>query len=277
MADNNEEGRINVDSFDFANEGASEETPMLVNYLITRLQQAMANPVLQGEVQQQLQAYGFIPPHQEERIPEKSFGETSKRGISKVREGWELLKKKEAIGDDGHALRRKESFMSRSVEKYASLLRHCTSSKSLSAGQLLHDSIVRDFPLPPPLLFNLLIHMYGSCGALPESRSTFDLMPHPNIFSWNLIMAAYLSNGHSSSALSLFRSLHLQGSCSPDSVTFVSALSACSLELCFSEGSSTLSGHFKTCQNEIVFHGMPCLLHGFNKGTSKVPISSFFK
>ncbi|MCO5564889.1 hypothetical protein L7F22_018557 [Adiantum nelumboides] len=83
MADNNEEGRINVDSFDFANEGASEETPMLVNYLITRLQQAMANPALQGEVQQQLQAYGFVPPHQEERILEKPLGETSKRGISK--------------------------------------------------------------------------------------------------------------------------------------------------------------------------------------------------
>ncbi|MCO5614464.1 hypothetical protein L7F22_068747 [Adiantum nelumboides] len=46
MVDNNEEGRINVDSFDFANEGASEETPMLVNYLITRLPQAMANPAL---------------------------------------------------------------------------------------------------------------------------------------------------------------------------------------------------------------------------------------
>ncbi|MCO5548763.1 hypothetical protein L7F22_002225 [Adiantum nelumboides] len=58
MADNNEEGTINVDSFDFANEGASEETPMLVNYLITRLQQAMS-----------------------------LGGETSKRGISNVREG----------------------------------------------------------------------------------------------------------------------------------------------------------------------------------------------
>ncbi|MCO5563266.1 hypothetical protein L7F22_016903 [Adiantum nelumboides] len=84
MADNNEEGRNNVDSFEFANEGASEETPMLVNYLITRLQQAMANLALQGEVQQQLQAYGFLPPHQEERVPEKSLGETSKRGISKT-------------------------------------------------------------------------------------------------------------------------------------------------------------------------------------------------
>ncbi|MCO5612523.1 hypothetical protein L7F22_066791 [Adiantum nelumboides] len=51
MANNNEEGRINVDNFDFAHEGANDETPMLVKYLITRLQQAMASPALQGEVQ----------------------------------------------------------------------------------------------------------------------------------------------------------------------------------------------------------------------------------
>ncbi|MCO5571463.1 hypothetical protein L7F22_025203 [Adiantum nelumboides] len=34
-----------------------------------------------------LQAYGFLPPHQEERALEKSLGETSKRGLSTVREG----------------------------------------------------------------------------------------------------------------------------------------------------------------------------------------------
>ncbi|MCO5576731.1 hypothetical protein L7F22_030548 [Adiantum nelumboides] len=39
MADNNEEGRKYVDNFDFAHEGANDETLMLVNYLITRPQQ----------------------------------------------------------------------------------------------------------------------------------------------------------------------------------------------------------------------------------------------
>ncbi|MCO5592642.1 hypothetical protein L7F22_046645 [Adiantum nelumboides] len=90
------------------NNGASEETPMLVNYLITRLQQAMANPALQCEVQQQLQAYGFIPPHQEERIPEKSLGETSKRGTSKVREGENPYKElQNLLLDDAHQSRRR--------------------------------------------------------------------------------------------------------------------------------------------------------------------------
>ncbi|MCO5580854.1 hypothetical protein L7F22_034727 [Adiantum nelumboides] len=68
----------------------------------------MANPALQGEVQHQLQAYGFIPPHQEERILEKSLGETSKRGISKVREkenSYEELRN--LLLDDTHQSRRR--------------------------------------------------------------------------------------------------------------------------------------------------------------------------
>ncbi|MCO5572717.1 hypothetical protein L7F22_026476 [Adiantum nelumboides] len=66
---------------------ANDEIPMLVNYLITSLHQAMANPTLQGEVQQQLQAYGILPTHQEEGDLVKSLGKTSKRGLSAAREG----------------------------------------------------------------------------------------------------------------------------------------------------------------------------------------------
>ncbi|MCO5610183.1 hypothetical protein L7F22_064419 [Adiantum nelumboides] len=92
MADNNEEGRINVDNFDFVSEGANDDTPMLVNYLLTRLQQAMTNLTLEVEVQQQLHAYAILPTHQEERDPVKSLGETFKRGLSMVREGENHMK-----------------------------------------------------------------------------------------------------------------------------------------------------------------------------------------
>ncbi|MCO5615159.1 hypothetical protein L7F22_069448 [Adiantum nelumboides] len=46
----------------------------------------MGNPALQGEVQQQLHAYGILPPPQQERDLEKSHGETSKRGLSMARQ-----------------------------------------------------------------------------------------------------------------------------------------------------------------------------------------------
>ncbi|MCO5597644.1 hypothetical protein L7F22_051725 [Adiantum nelumboides] len=83
MANNNKENRMSIDDFDFAHEDANDDdTPMLVNYLVTRLQQAMDNPALQGEVRQQLHAYGILPPFQQERGPERFQGETSKRGLS---------------------------------------------------------------------------------------------------------------------------------------------------------------------------------------------------
>ncbi|MCO5607828.1 hypothetical protein L7F22_062029 [Adiantum nelumboides] len=49
---------------------------------LARFQQAMGNPALQGEVQQQLHAYGILPPFQQERGPEKSHDEISKKGLS---------------------------------------------------------------------------------------------------------------------------------------------------------------------------------------------------
>ncbi|MCO5546906.1 hypothetical protein L7F22_000344 [Adiantum nelumboides] len=82
MADNNKENRMSIDDFDFAHEDADDDTSMLVYYLVTRLHQAMGNPALQGEVQQQLHAYGILPPIQQERGPERFQGKTSKRGLS---------------------------------------------------------------------------------------------------------------------------------------------------------------------------------------------------
>ncbi|MCO5569414.1 hypothetical protein L7F22_023126 [Adiantum nelumboides] len=82
MADNNKENKMSIDDFDFAHEEANDDTPILVNYLVIRLQQAMGNLALQGKVQQQLHTYGTLPPFQQERGPERSHGETSKRGLS---------------------------------------------------------------------------------------------------------------------------------------------------------------------------------------------------
>ncbi|MCO5595346.1 hypothetical protein L7F22_049388 [Adiantum nelumboides] len=110
MADNNKENRMSIDDFDFAHEDAIDDTSMLVNYLVTRLHQAMDNLALQGKAQQQLHAYGILPPPQQERDPEKSHGETSKRGLSTAREAKDpyqelkqLLEGKPSSKKKGHA------------------------------------------------------------------------------------------------------------------------------------------------------------------------------
>ncbi|MCO5557499.1 hypothetical protein L7F22_011064 [Adiantum nelumboides] len=121
MADNNKENRMSIDYFDFAHEDANDDTPMLVNYLVTRLQQSMSNPALQGKVQQQLHAYGILPPFQQERGPERSHGETSKRGLSiekgvenpyqelnQLLEGKPSSKKKDHVSHEGSPSKERE-------------------------------------------------------------------------------------------------------------------------------------------------------------------------
>ncbi|MCO5600765.1 hypothetical protein L7F22_054880 [Adiantum nelumboides] len=122
MADNNKESRMSIDDFDFAHEDANDDTSMLVNYLVTRLHQAMGNPALQGKVQQQLHAYGILPPIQQERGPERFQGETSKRGLSTEKgvenpyqELKQLLEGKPSSKKKGHA--QHERSPSREIEE----------------------------------------------------------------------------------------------------------------------------------------------------------------
>ena len=91
MADDNRESRMSIHNFDFAQEGATNDASKLVNELVFRLQQAMSNPSLQGEVHQQLHTYGILPSLQKERVPERFHGETSKRGLSMEDEGEQPL------------------------------------------------------------------------------------------------------------------------------------------------------------------------------------------
>ncbi|WP_139158375.1 hypothetical protein, partial [Enterobacter cloacae complex sp. GF14B] len=72
---------MNIDNFDFAHEGANDDAPMFVNYLVTRLQ-----PALQAEVTQQLCTYGISLPLQEERELRRPLEETPKRRLSPIRE-----------------------------------------------------------------------------------------------------------------------------------------------------------------------------------------------
>ncbi|MCO5598938.1 hypothetical protein L7F22_053037 [Adiantum nelumboides] len=88
MADNNKENRMSIDDFDFAHEDANDDTSMLVNYLVTRLHKAMGNPALQGEVQQQLHAYGILPPIQQERGLERFQGEKPPKEDSLRKKEW---------------------------------------------------------------------------------------------------------------------------------------------------------------------------------------------
>ena len=80
-----------------------------------------------------------------------------------------------------------------------------------------------------------LIDMYCKCGQLIMARQAFDGMKNRNIRSWTAMIAGYGSHGSGHEAMEIFadmRRSHLK----PNSVTFVSVLSACSHSGLLNEG-----------------------------------------
>ena len=127
--------------------------------------------------------------------------------------------------------------MRRALEHvFARLLRSHGTSKNLSAGMLLHHELVRGGSTSL-LLSNLIIQMYGECGCLQSARSVFNHMPRHNIFSWNLMVGAYVRHGSVRASMHFFQHMCLE--CCPDEVSFATAISAC---IQHRSGSSLIQG-----------------------------------
>lgn len=130
---------------------------------------------------------------------------------------------------------RKQVIVTELADHYATLLRKCGVARDLSQGKILHQHIRQAGIESDRYLGNLLLQMYGKCGALHDACLVFTHMPHKNVFTWNLMIGAYIDNGLYKAALKVFRCM-LTGDVAPDAVTLVSALTACSTLLSLAEG-----------------------------------------
>ncbi len=74
---------------------------------------------------------------------------------------------------------------------------------------------------------NSLIDIYGKCGSLGSARQVFEEMAEQDVVSWNVMIAGLAQHGCSKDALDLFEQVK-RGGFTPNTVTFVGLLSACS-------------------------------------------------
>ncbi|XP_024516308.1 pentatricopeptide repeat-containing protein At2g39620 [Selaginella moellendorffii] len=113
---------------------------------------------------------------------------------------------------------------------YARLLQACARLKALAQGQRIHAHILSSHSSSgssSTLVLNHLINMYGKCGRVEEARAVFASMEHPNLVSWNTIIAAHAAGGDGRGALAVFRAMQLEASVVPDRVSFTSVANAC--------------------------------------------------
>lgn len=109
----------------------------------------------------------------------------------------------------------------------ASVLPACGDLSALLLGRKIHRYVERKNLQPNLRLENALVDMYAKCGSLTEARTVFDQMRCRDVVSWTSMISAYGMSGQGSDAVALFSKMLMSGLC-PDSIAFVSVLSACS-------------------------------------------------
>ncbi|XP_037456399.1 pentatricopeptide repeat-containing protein At2g22410, mitochondrial-like [Triticum dicoccoides] len=97
----------------------------------------------------------------------------------------------------------------------------------LASGRMIHCYIEDSFRDPGVTLLNSLLDMYARCGQVDTSISLFTEMPNKNTISWNVIIGALAMHGRAQEAVKFFRAM-VSDAFSPDEITFVGLLSACS-------------------------------------------------
>lgn len=109
----------------------------------------------------------------------------------------------------------------------ASVLPACGDISALSLGKRIHEYIDSKRLRPNLSIENALIDMYAKCGCLLEARKVFEEMRFKDVISWTSLMSAYGRSGKGYEAIELFSKMQELGLV-PDSIAFVSILSACS-------------------------------------------------
>ncbi|KFK43734.1 hypothetical protein AALP_AA1G165800 [Arabis alpina] len=105
----------------------------------------------------------------------------------------------------------------------------CAGMAGLELGRSIHGHAVKACVERTIFVGSALVDMYGKCGCIEDSEQAFDEMPEKNLVTLNSLIGGYAHQGQVDMALALFEKMAPRGrGPSPNYMTFVSLLSACS-------------------------------------------------
>ncbi|KAK9154438.1 hypothetical protein Sjap_001918 [Stephania japonica] len=116
------------------------------------------------------------------------------------------------------------------IRAISALLSPCIAALSPRYGELLHAHIIVLGHQQNPVLVPKLVHLYSSFGLLSEAHLLFEDSSYVgSVFSWNVLISAYLKHGFYWEVLCAYKQMVDRG-VRPDSFTHTSVLKACGCE-----------------------------------------------
>lgn len=110
---------------------------------------------------------------------------------------------------------------------FVGLLTACSSAEAARQGMKIHGLVIKNSLCLDVFVGTCLIDMYGKCGRIEDALSLFYQVSRDTSVPWNAIISCHGVHGHGREALDMFYKMLDEG-VKPDSVTFISLLSACS-------------------------------------------------
>ncbi|XP_047949859.1 pentatricopeptide repeat-containing protein At4g32430, mitochondrial [Salvia hispanica] len=112
---------------------------------------------------------------------------------------------------------------------FGAVLHAIASSESISLrqGQRCHGFLKKLGLDIDPIVSGALLDMYAKRGSIFESEKIFSELTEKNQVAWTAIISAYSRHGDYEKVMKYFKEMEMEG-VKPDSITFLSILTACS-------------------------------------------------
>ncbi|KAH6558955.1 hypothetical protein KP509_1Z035900 [Ceratopteris richardii] len=114
------------------------------------------------------------------------------------------------------------------VITYSSILKACSITRAIEKGFTIRNEIINKGLLwRSRVLANTLMDMYVTFGMPSEAQNVFDQLPVRDIVSWSTLLVGYAHIRQGEKAFACYECLRKEGF-SPNAITFVGVLTACS-------------------------------------------------
>ena len=108
------------------------------------------------------------------------------------------------------------------------MLKSCCKERNMLKVKLIHGVLVKeDLITKDVYIATTLITTYAKCGALDKAQEVFEQLPVRNVVAWSALITGYAQLGEAHVVLELYRGMKSEG-ITPDSITFIVLLTACS-------------------------------------------------
>ncbi|GJY41141.1 pentatricopeptide repeat-containing protein [Tanacetum coccineum] len=109
-----------------------------------------------------------------------------------------------------------------------SVIPACAHMGALDSGKWIHAYTNKNFrDSSNTSLYTSLIDMYAKCGDIEAAKTVFKNVKTKNLASWNAMISGLAMHRRADEAIGLFKNMVNEG-LTPDDITFVGVLSACS-------------------------------------------------